>query len=108
MTPKSIYSTPAISDEEMAKRTEFTASRRLPDGSVIAAGPMMHGNGRLFMDVNRVGYESCYCYDTLEGATEAMYRYNPETDDEPDGWKRDPYTGRRRPNGDKSKQTINP
>jgi len=101
------FYTPAITDEELEKRTEYVAWRRLPDGSVIAVGPMAFGNGRLFMDVSTIGYEDCYCYDSVAAALIAFAEFNPDTDEEPEGWKRHPHSGRRRPGGDKSQQTIN-
>ena len=85
----------------------YTKWRELPDGTILAVGPMAFGNGRLFVDVSNNGYEDCYCYDSLELAESSMNIYNPETDEEPEGWKRHPYSGRRRENGDKNKEYIN-
>lgn len=80
--------------------------RELPDGSILAVGPMLFGNGRLFVDINSYGYEDCYCYDSLEGAEKSMMEFNPEVDDEPQGWKRHPTSGRRRENGDPAKEIV--
>jgi len=35
-----------------------------------------------------------------------MHQYDPETMVEPEGWYRNPTTGRRRPDGDKSKEYV--
>jgi hypothetical protein len=90
---------PAMSEDEL-RANNYTEWRFFPDGLVVAVGPMSLSNGRLYVDVHRTGYEDCYCYDSLELATAALHAFNPETDKEPTGWKRHPYTGRRRPGGD--------
>ncbi len=84
----------------------FTAWRILPDGSVLAVGPISFGNGRLYVDVSRTGYADCYCYDSLALAEEYMLAFDPARDAEPTGWKRHPVTGRRRPNGDASAEYV--
>jgi hypothetical protein len=96
---------PAMSEAEL-QADGYTAWRTLPDGSIMAVGPMSLSNGRLYVDVHHGGYENCYCYDSLELATAALHAFNPETDEEPTGWKRHPYSGRRRPGGDASLQYI--
>jgi hypothetical protein len=92
-------------DKEMHEMG-FTNWRELPDGTILAVGPMLHNNGRLFVNINRYGYEDCYCYDSLELANKSMMEFNPEVDKEPEGWKRHPTTGRRRKNGDPSTEEI--
>lgn len=94
-----------FTQEELSKMG-YTASRKLPDGTILAVGPMLGNNGRLFIDIHPNGYEDCYCYDSLEAAHSSMMNYNPQTDKEPEGWKRHPFTGRRRPSGDASKEYI--
>ena len=81
--------------------------RELSDGTIIAAGPMAFGNGRLFLDVNSYGYGDCYCYDSLELAIKSMNEYDPDSGIEPQGWKRIPFSGRRRINGDPSTEYVN-
>jgi len=83
----------------------YTAWRVLPDG-IIAVGTMAFGNGRLFMDIHSYGYEDCYCYDSLELAHASMLAYDPESGVEPQGWKRHPFSGRRREGGDASKEYV--
>jgi hypothetical protein len=92
-------------DKEMLEMG-YTNWRELLDGTILAVGPMMFNNGRLFVDINSSGYAYCYCYDSLELAEKSMLDFNPEVDKEPQGWKRDPYTGRRRENGDPTKEIV--
>lgn len=80
--------------------------RRLPDGGLMAVCSMMFGNGRLFLEVSHHGYEDCFCYDSLEEAVDAMLAFEPERDEEPTGWKRHPYSGRRRPDGDAAQEFV--
>ncbi|NCQ51902.1 hypothetical protein GW796_08415 [archaeon] len=94
-----------FTDKQM-KDMGYTAWRELPDGIILAVGNMAFGNGRLFVDVNNCGYEDCYCYDSLELAEKSMKEYNQDVDKEPEGWKRHPFSGRRRENGDKSKEYV--
>lgn len=92
---------------EQMKSFGYTDWRELPDGSIMAVGPMAFGNGRLFLEVNINGYEDCYCYDSLELAKKSMDEFVPESGIEPQGWKRHPFSGRRRPNGDATKEYVN-
>lgn len=92
--------------ETELKEMGYTSWRELEDGTILAVGPMLFGNGRLFIDISYSGYEDCYCYDTLEGAHQSMMNYVPEKDKEPEGWKRHPLSGRRRVQGDKSTEWI--
>ena len=86
----------------------YKSWRELPDGTMLACGPMAFGNGRLFVDINQTGYEDCYCYDSLEIAEKSMAEYDPDSGAEPQGWKRHPYSGRRRTNGDPATEYVNP
>jgi hypothetical protein len=94
-----------FTDEQM-KEMGYTSWRELPDGTILAVGPMLFGNGRLFVDINGYGYEDCYCYDSLELAEKSMLEFNPDTDKEPKYWKRHPFTGRRREGGDPAKECV--
>lgn len=85
----------------------YTHWRCLPDGTVIAVAPMSISNGRLFWDVNQDGYSDFYCYDSPDLALSGMMDFDPAKQKEPEGWHRHASTGRRRPNGDRSKEYIN-
>lgn len=95
-----------FSDKEM-REMGYTDWRVLPEGSIMAVGPMAFGNGRLFLEVNSSGYEDCYCYDSLALAQKSMNEFDPQSGVEPQGWKRHPFSGRRRTNGDASTEYIN-
>lgn len=83
----------------------YTHARQLEDGTWLAAAQMAF-NGRLFFDLNRHGFECCYCYKTLAEAVAAMNAFDPEKDEEPQGWFKDPTNNRIRPDGDASRETI--
>ena len=94
-----------LQDREMLDMG-YTKFKELPDGTILAVGPMAFGNGRLFIDINSSGYADCYCYDSLALAEKSMNELNPETDKEPNYWKRHPFTGRRREKGDPTIEYI--
>jgi len=94
-----------FTDNQM-KEMGYTNWRELPDGTILAVGPMLHGNGRLFVDIDSCGYADCYCYDSLDIAEKSMLEFNPEKDKEPEGWKRHPTTGRRREKGDPATEKV--
>lgn len=94
-----------FTNEEM-NEMGYSHWRLLDDGNLLAVSEMLFSNGRLFVGVNRYGYEDCYCYDNVEKAIESMNNFDPAHDIEPDGWKRHPYSGRRRENGDKKKEVV--
>jgi hypothetical protein len=54
-----------------------------------------------------LGFEKHWCYATIQGAIQGARDWDgnhPET--EPTGWIRDPYTGRRRPDGDPAREYV--
>lgn len=55
------------------------------------------------------GYEDRWCYDSRESAQGALVNWflNDDRDPEPTGWHRHPSSGRRRPDGDASKEYVN-
>lgn len=93
-------------DDDRMRSYGYVAWRVLDDGRILAVGPMLFGNGRLFVDVHADGYEDCYCYDGLARAIASMADFDPATEAEPSGWKRHPMTGRRRPGGDASQEYV--
>lgn len=92
-------------EDAQMRQWGYVAWRCLDDGTVLAVGPMLFGNGRLYVDVHAQGHADCYCYDELEGAIKALQALKPYFE-EPTGWKRHPATGRRRPHGDPSKEYV--
>jgi hypothetical protein len=55
------------------------------------------------------GYEDRWCYTTLNDAVGALavWKLHPEWP-EPEGWHRHPDSGRRRPDGDKAREYVDP
>lgn len=94
-----------FSDVQM-KDWGYAAWRSLPDGTVLAVAEMLHENGRLYIDVHADGYGDFYCYDGFQRAVDAMNAFDPEREQEPSGWKRHFSSGRRRPNGDQSREFV--
>lgn len=54
------------------------------------------------------GYDDRWCYKSPTAAWLAAVSWSPEATPEPEGWHRHPTTGRRRPDGDATKEYINP
>ena len=81
--------------------------RILPNGSFLAVLPMLFGNGRLILSDDPYVVKDAWCYESVEKALLAMGQWNPETESEPSGWIRHLASGRRRPNGDESREYIN-
>jgi hypothetical protein len=50
------------------------------------------------------GYDDRYCYHFFSEACQALKEWDGEGD--PEGWHRNPPTGRRRPDGDASKEYV--
>jgi len=80
--------------------------RALDDDFEICVWPMLGGKGRLTIGFRDTGtYEDGYCYPSRRQAIEAAKVWSGEGDP-PDGWHRHIATGRRRENGDPSKESI--
>jgi hypothetical protein len=73
---------------------EMLTRRVLPDGRVLALRVQMF-NVRLVVEVDMYT-EAGWCYENLKSAAAAMARWDPDRDEEPSGWIKDPYSGRRR------------
>jgi len=84
----------------------FTHSRQLEDGTWLGVTPMTYGKGRLHLNLDYHGFEACYCYTSIAEACAAMEAFDPEKDEEPQGWFKDPMNNRIRPDGDASRETI--
>jgi hypothetical protein len=61
----------------------------------------------ILAEVHEFGYENRWCYSTYDAAKAALDAWTGEDGTEPQGWHRHPSTGRRRPDGDPSKEYIN-
>ena len=83
--------------------------RALGDGREVCVIPKIY---TISLTVGQVGdlsgYTTHYCYKSpIEAVMEAA-SWDPAIDAEPSGWFRNPQTGRRRPDGDPSKEYIAP
>jgi len=78
----------------------------LEDGRELHVEPTTYGRARLCLTNEhcRLSYTDVYCYLTPARALEAMRAWNGEG--EPDGWHRHPQTGRRREDGDPSRERV--
>lgn len=86
----------------------YAAGRVFPNGRVAAVTPMTFGKGRLVM-TERVrdwkwSYDDAWCYQTLQEAMDALAKWDGEG--EPEGWFRNPRTGRRREGGNPAREYI--
>lgn len=85
--------------------THYEQIKELPDGRLIGINRLLF-HWTMHVDIHPWGYEDRYCYQTLAGAIEAMEQWDGSGD--PVGWHRHPGTGRRRPDGDASREYIDP
>lgn len=89
--------------------SEFLAVRKLPDGRALAVVQMTFGKARLCLGPgDLVTYDIGWCYDDPEVAVSELKRWDPTKEKEPNGWMREPHSGRRRPGGDPKKEYVMP
>lgn len=85
--------------------------RDLGDGTWLMAHRLMYHwmliRGTEFEGANYFD-RWCYATEDLVRTALAAFPANPTADYEPEGWHRHPPTHRRRPNGDKSREYIDP
>lgn len=80
--------------------------RLVADGYEILVAPMTFGKARLCYGLADSGtYDNAFCYEDPARAIEAAKVWNGQSDPL-DGWHRNPVTGRRRPDGDPTKETV--
>lgn len=92
--------------EEQLAAWGYVYSRKLANGDWAGIMPMTFGKGRLCTGLNHGGYEDGWCYEVLMDAVMALANWDTEDAAEPEGWFRHPFTGRRRPDGDKSREYV--
>jgi len=83
-------------------------ARILPDGREARLCPQIY-TWRLVVgwpQAMRDGYSDYWCYHRFEDAIAAMTSWDGSG--EPCGWHRHPPSGRRRPDGDKAREYVNP
>lgn len=91
-----------VPDDALA---EYDPVRRLPDGRIIAVHKLLH-HYTLLVDLDESGYADRYCYPNYVQAVVGCMEWDGKGDP-PGGWNRHPTTGRRRPDGDASREYIN-
>lgn len=83
------------------------AIRNLGDGRYAQASRLLfHYTIKVGCIGYEISYDERYCYATIDGVLKALTEWDPATDKEPSGWHREPNTGRRRPDGDASREYI--
>lgn len=84
--------------------------KRFADGRAGWVMRMMFGArlivGRCREDWRSDEYDDGWCYKDVSLATAALDRWDGTG--EPEGWHRHPTSGRRRPDGDPSREYVNP
>lgn len=67
---------------------------------------MTFGKGRIFISSSLDFIDNAWCYKSFDEALAALSKWDVYKQIEPEGWFRNPCDGRRRPEGDKSKEYI--
>lgn len=81
--------------------------RRLDDRRYVSVMPLIYTQAIIWGYVGDLDcYEDRWCYHTAEAAILAASAWDGTG--EPEGWHRHPRTGRRRPDGDPTKEHIAP
>jgi hypothetical protein len=85
----------------------YTDYVELESGTNACIGELMFTYA-ILADLHEYGYEDRWCYKTYAAAKTALDEWKASGGrGEPQGWHRHPNTGRRREDGDPSKETIN-
>lgn len=95
-----------MQDHAYWRKLGWAAVRQIGEHEWIGVMAMTFGKGRLCSGLNEQGYEDCWCFETLQQALDAMVQWDPETQPEPLGWFRHPYSGRRREAGDPAREVV--
>jgi len=72
----------------------------------IAVAPMTYGKGRIIISDSLDHIDNAWCYKSMHSAIKALADWETTKAHEPEGWFRNPIDGRRRENGDPSKETL--
>ena len=79
---------------------------RFSDGRDACLAGLMY-TVAIFSDLTEWGHGDRWCYETFPKALAALREWESrDGQGEPTGWHRHPNTGRRRPNGDASKEYV--
>ena len=102
-------SNPIESEEERTARIgRHLAYRVLPDGRECGVVPQLF-NCKLFIGpIGALTMDDAWEYESPVTALSAFAAWDPATEPEPTGWTRHPATGRRRPDGDATREYVRP
>jgi len=83
--------------------------RVLGDGRIAWLRPFLFTVAIVTADFDDPGCNitNRWCYENMADAELALDRWNPKVEEEPQGWHRHPNSGRRRPQGDASREYVN-
>lgn len=82
----------------------------MDSGVVVHVAPLMFTSAILVSPhLGSLGYADRWCYHTVGAALDAARAWTGDyPGSEPTGWHRHPATGRRRPDGDVSREYVSP
>jgi hypothetical protein len=94
--------------QQIADMSGYEYYTRLPEGR-DACIARIGFNWMIIADLTEWGYGDRWCFATKHLALRGLGMWiDADGKGEPQGWHRHPETGRRRPDGDASKEYINP
>lgn len=85
-------------------KADYVVMRALPDGRVIGITRLLY-TWSLQVDIDWSGYRTRYCYAAFPNACLGFLDWDG-SGDPPGGWHRHPESGRRRPDGDASREYV--
>lgn len=92
--------------QQICDKNKYTDYTRFSDGRDACIAPLMFTHA-ILAGLTEWGYEDRWCYHSIWDAMEAIAEWKArDGEGEPTGWHRHPDTGRRRPDGDASKEYI--
>ena len=97
-----------VAETTKAKREERVPERLLADGRKLWLYPMMYTYRLAIGQADRNDFEDSWCYETREAGMKAFEEWDPldPATTEPSGWVRHPASGRRRADGDASREEV--
>lgn len=84
----------------------YESETKLPDGRSVWLQRKIYTWAIVVGQSDSMIYDNHWCYENRAGAEQALAAWNPLEQAEPQGWIRNPQSGRWRPDGDESKQYV--
>ena len=95
----------AVEKSQLEYPDHYQHLRILPDGRAVWIQRKIFTHAiTLGKAHDDIGHDNHWCYETRDQAVAALAAWDPMKQAEPEGWIRNPKTGRRRPNGDATKE----